>query len=198
MGQRLRRIGIGLALVHVLSYVFLSDWMMERKVCDKYLQFTERRFANPYNKNVNETILVSSCGYEFFRDPRIFEKYAKRFNPAHRPERINNWDDFGGEPDFTQTVEVENYPQDILAALRAHTDTLDTRNCIVYEVCVTRAVPTLYRKVEYLYIYGHGPVNFHDIMYTDMNGAATSHYVWLLFGWVEVSGKIHTMLDDME
>jgi hypothetical protein len=193
-----KRIGLVLVAVHVLSYVFLSDWMMERKACAKYLQFTERRFQNPHNKNVNETILVSSCGYDLFRDPAIFEEYAKRSNPVHRPHQINNWDEFGGEPDFIQQVEVENYPQDVMAALLVNTDTLETRNCIVYEVCVTRSVPLLYRKVDYLYFYGYKAVNFHDIMYTNMNGAATSHYVWLPFGWAEVTGKIHTMLDDME
>lgn len=198
MGPRLRRIGIGLAVVHVLTYVFLSDWMMERKVCGKYLQFTEQRFANPYNKNINETILISSCGYEFFRDPRGFEKYAERSNPAHRPDQINDRDDFGGKPHFIQHVEVENYPQDILGALRSNTDTLDTRNCIVYEVCTTESVPLIYRKVEYRYVYGYRPVNFHDIMYTNMNGLATGHYVWLVFGWVEITGKINTILDDIQ
>jgi hypothetical protein len=190
-----KRIGLTLAVVHVLTYVFLSDWMMERKACDKFLQFTERRFENPYNKNVRELILVSSCGDEFFRDRAMLETVAKHSNPEHPPEKINYWDPLIDEPRFTQYIEVTSYPQDIMAALRMHTDTTSARNCIVYELCTMSSVPLFYRRVEYLYVYGNRPANFHDIMYTNMNGAAMSRYVWLLFGWVEVSGRIYTMLD---
>jgi hypothetical protein len=197
MMKRVKLIGLVLVAVHVLSYLFLSELMLERKACDKFLQFTERRFQNPYNKNVRETILVSSCGDEFFRDPTRLITVAGHSNPKYPPEEINNWETIEDPNSFTQYVRVVAFPQDIMAALRDHTDTTGTRNCIVYEICTTRSIPLSYRKVDYTYIYGHRPANFHDIMYTNMNGAATSHYVWLIFVWVELTGTIYTMLDHM-
>lgn len=130
----LQRIGLALAVVHVLTYAFLSDRMLERRACDKYLQFTERRFANPYNKNVSEIIIVSSCGDEFFRDRTMLEKVAKHSNPERPPEQINYWDPLLDEPDFTQYIEPASAPQDILAAIRTHTDSTGARNCIIYEL----------------------------------------------------------------
>ncbi len=195
MGKRLKRIGIGLAVVHVLTYVLLSEWMMERKACDKYMQFTERRFTNKDNKNVSEGIYVSSCGDEFFRDNAPLEEVARNSNPVYRPIQINNaWQFYAGgnvDADFYQYVSYEGYPMDdILGAIRLATDTLQTRNCIVFELCSVRSIPFLYKQVSYRYIYSSFPTDFHILRYTDRMLGSEPIYVWLLFTWVEFRGSL--------
>jgi len=184
------RIVLGLFVIQIVSYVFLSDMMLERKACDKYLEFTERRFANSYNKNVSETILVSSCGDEFFRDISNLESIARASNPDFPASTINNWD-YYQEPEFTQHVEFRAYPQgDILGTINANTDTLETSNCILFELCSTMSVPCFFRQVEYLYYYSSHPIDFHTMMYTDRGVGSKSNYVWILFTWIEINGEI--------
>lgn len=193
MWQRLKHIGIGLAVVHMVTYVFLSDWMMERKVCAKYLQFTEHRFANPYNKNINETILVSSCGYEFFRDPHQLTTVARSSNPDHPPETIDEWDQ-AFEEDFVQSVYFRAYPSNVLDEIYRFTDTLETKNCIVYEVCSIREMPFLFKRVNYRYTYSSEPIDFHIMRYTGRALGSEPYYIWLLFTWVEFRGQIGNYL----
>ncbi len=187
----LKRIGLGLILVQVLSYVFLSDMMLERKACDKYLEFTDRRFASPYNKNVSESIFVSSCGDEFFRDPTGLEAAALRSNPEYGSDVINYWDELGQKdgPVFTQYVEMVGYEQHIIGTISATTDTLETRNCIIYELCSTTSFP-FYDQVQYIYMYSSIPTDYHTMMYTDRGLESRSQYVWLLFTWVEFGGEL--------
>jgi hypothetical protein len=189
----IKRIGLTLVVVHVLSYVFLSEWMMERKVCDKYLQFTERRFANPYNKNVNETILVSSCGDEFLRDLTCLIETAQNSNPEYTADQIDSWDEYG-EDDFNQSFHLTSYPQDIIGRIHQYTDTLETSNCIVFEVCAIRKISFVFRTVSYRYIYSSQPTDFHIMKYTDRYLGSEPHYVWLLFTWVEFRGQIGNYL----
>lgn len=195
MGKRLKRIGLGLAVVHVLSYLFLSDQMLEQKACDKYVQFTERRFTNKDNKNVGEGIYVSSCGDEFFRDTAPLEEVARNSNPVYRPIQINDaWQFYAGgnmDADFYQYVSFEGYPMDdILGTIHRTTDTLETRNCIVFELCSVRSIPFLYKQVSYRYIYSSFPTDFHILRYTDRMLGSEPIYVWLLFTWVEFRGSL--------
>jgi hypothetical protein len=186
----LKRIGVTLGLIHVLTYVFLSDMMLERRVCDKYLEFTERRFANPYNKNVSESIFVSSCGDEFFRDISNLENVALASNPDFPAIAINNWDNYQ-EPEFTQFVKYQAYPHDdVLGTINANTDTLETGNCILFEICSIRSIPCFLKQVEYVYFYSSQPTDFHIMMYTDRGLRSASNYVWALFTWVDFNGEI--------
>ncbi len=184
------RIVLGLFVIQIVSYVFLSDMMLERKACDKYLEFTERRFANPYNKNVSESIYVSSCGDEFFRDISNLENVARASNPVFPASAINNWDNYQ-EPEFTQSMEFRAYPQDeILGTINGNTDTLETSNCILFELCSTMSIPLFFQRVEYFYYYSSHPLNFHTMRYTDRGLGARSTYFWFLFTWVELNGEI--------
>lgn len=195
MLKRVKRIGLILVAVHVLSYMFLSDLMLERKACDKYVQFTERRFKSKDNKNVGEGIYVSSCGDEFFRDTAPLEEVARNSNPVYRPIQINDaWQFYDGgnvDADFNQYVSFEGYPMDdILGTIRQTTDTLETRNCIVFEICSVRSMPFLYKQVSYRYTYSSFPTDFHILMHTDRMLGSEPIYVWLLFTWVEFRGSV--------
>lgn len=190
MRQLILRILLGLVLIQVLTYVFLSEMMLERKACDKYIEFTERRFANPYNKNVSESIHVSSCGDEFFRDMTRFVDAARSSNPDYPAEVIDSWDSFGDD-DFNQSFQIRPYPQiDILGTIRANTDTLESSNCILFELCSRMSIPCFFKQVEYLYYYSSFPTDFHIMQYTDRAVGCRSNYVWVLFFWVEFNGEI--------
>jgi hypothetical protein len=191
----LKRIGVTLGLVHVLTYVFLSDWMLERRACDKFLEFTERRFANPYNKNVSESIIISSCGDEFFRDPSRIVAAAKASNPDHKPEEIDHWDE-AFENDFNQSIFFTNYPQDFYGTIQAKTDTLESRNCIIYEVCSRFSIPMMYKRIQFKYAFSAQPTDFHVMYYNGQNLISTSQYVWLLFSWVELTGEVKNSWGD--
>ena len=195
MMKRVKLIGLILVAVHVLSYLFLSDQMLERKACDKYVQFTERRFTNKDNKNVSEGIYISSCGDEFFRDTSPLEEVARGSNPTYRSFQLNDaWqftDGEGNGGEFYQSVSFEGYPMDdILGTIRLTTDTLQTRNCIVFELCSVRSIPFLYKQVSYRYIYSSFPTDFHILRYTDRMLGSEPIYVWLLFTWVEFRGSL--------
>jgi hypothetical protein len=169
--------------------------MLERKASDKFLEFTERRFTNPYNKNVSESIYVSSCGDEFFRDTSPLEEVARNSNPVYRPIQINYaWQFYAGgnvDAEFNQYVSFEGYPMDdILGTILRTTDTLETSNCINYELCTIRSRPFLYKQVSFRYMYSSFPTDFHILRYTDRILGSEPIYVWMLFTWIEINGEV--------
>ena len=187
--RQFKRIGLVLLAIQIVTYIFLSDVMLERKACDKYIEFTESRFANPYNKNVSESIFVSSCGDEFFREPSHFIAASRSSNPDHHPETIDEWDE-AFEDDFNQSIFFTNYPQDFFGTIQTNTDTLESRNCIIFEVCFRFSIPIVYNKTQYKYAFSAFPTDFHVMYHNGQNLISTSHYVWLLFTWVELTGDM--------
>ena len=190
-----RKILIVLILIHCITYWLYSDHALERSVGKKYLEFADRRMNNQFNKDLNESIYVASCGDEFFRDLDIFTAYARKSNPMHAEDLIHEqlrFDDVG----FYQFIYDVNYRIDLLGLFRQNTDTINPYNTIVYEACQIDRVPFLYAQVQFSHSFSSYGTDFHIMTYNDMMHRSKPIYVWFIAGWLHLNGNILGPLDE--
>jgi hypothetical protein len=174
-------------IIHVASFLIYSDIALRGKVIEKYEEFSARRFMNPWNVNVSETILLASCGDEFFRDNREFMEAAKHTNPTVNHSAIDHID-MAYEDDFNQSIAVISYPADVIGLVRQWTDTSATSNCIVFQACTLYDLPWIMKQVQFEYAYSSHPTDYHIMYYNNMFEISRPTYVWVIFGWVELDG----------
>ncbi|MBL3659019.1 hypothetical protein [Fulvivirga sediminis] len=158
--------------------------MLKLKVDDNYLSFTQRRLANPYNKNVNETVFFGSCGDEFFRDEYKNERLAYKANQNFEmldSLRFSN-------QEYYLNVTSFPYHDNIAGIFQKNTEESGDITCVVYTACRVMDIPLLYAEIETF----EGFSNYYDLhaMYYNEQ-LETSHfsYIWCICFWLEVNSK---------
>ncbi|PZX55673.1 hypothetical protein [Algoriphagus chordae] len=183
------KIIIGLVAVNIVTYWWFSESSNLQIVNGKYLDFTERRLGSKWNTDTSEHIIVASCGDEFFRDLKQFERAVWKSNPKGTNYPI----DLKVDNDFYQSVWQVNYDLDVLETIGIQTDTLNSRTCIIYKVCTKRTIVGLMKRIEYQYFFSNSPTDYHIMYYNRQMETSTPIYFWVLGFWVEFNGQITSL-----
>lgn len=163
---------------HIVSYVFVSDYLLTNSVYNNYISFSKRRLSNPYNRNVNETVYLSSCGDEFFRNHDRNTYVVKISNPNFESQ------DFPGNQ-YYQNVITYPYDSDVVEIFRNEIDSTGSVTCVIYSVCKRTHVPLLYAEIETFEGFS-SYMDLHAMIHNEQLENSRYYYVWCLFFWLEI------------
>lgn len=183
------KILVGLILLNIITYVLFSEPASQLVVNEKYLEFTERRVNNTWSADTNEVVMVASCGDEFFRAIDDFNKVIIKSNPKFDEPT----DVFFDEQRSSWSLFQVDHNLNLLSAISSHTDTLNSRTCIIYKVCTKRTVPAFWKRIEYQHFYSDSPTDFHIMFHNGQMEGCTTTYFWLFGFWVEWNEEITSL-----
>lgn len=174
------KIIIGFIVLNVLSYFLLSQTVSERTVNNEYYNFTKKRLINEWVKDTSEVIILASCGDEFFRQKDKIKAIIEKSNPKNT---IN---------DYSYSYWRDNYDIDPMTVLNKVTDSLKSKNCIIYKVCSEKTIPSVIKRVNYKYFFSDSETDYHIMFHNKQMELKTITYVWFLGFWVKISEENKT------
>lgn len=177
---------MGLVALNVVTYWLFSEISSQQTVNNKYLDFTQRRLDNEWSIDTNEHVIVASCGDEFFRNIKQFERTVWESNPKD----TDSPNELTIDDEYYQSVWKVDDNMDVLGTIKNQTDTLNSRTCIIYKVCTQWTIAGLMKKIEYQYFFSDSPTDFHVMYYNGQMEASAPTYFWLFGFWIETTGQI--------
>ena len=170
-----------LIIVNTLSYLIFSDSSAEKIVGQEYIKFTKKRLQNKFTKDTTETIILASCGDEFFRNKGDFRKIIEKSNKRNK---VDNSDYFNIKNSYS--FWKSDYSIEPMIVIDNHTDTIKSNCCIVFKLCSERT-NVITKRIKYEYFYSDLSDTDYDIMrHNSQMELKTITYFWFFGFWIQI------------
>ncbi|CAL2078688.1 hypothetical protein [Tenacibaculum sp. 190524A02b] len=170
MKKKIIRVIVGIVVLNIVSYFLFSQMATEQLVNKEYVKFTDNRLKNKWVKDTTETIILASCGDEFFRDKKKFDLFVK--NSSKRTTPYVLWQ--------------SDYHLEPMTELNKFTDSLKSNCSIVYKVCSQSTMHSLKKKVSFQYYYADSKTDYHIMYHNKQMELKAITYVWFLGFWIKI------------
>ena len=136
----------------------------------------KKRLLNKFTKDTTETIILASCGDEFFRNNENFRKIIEKSNKRNQ---VVNSDYFKASYSFWKS----DYSIEPMIEIDNHTDSIKSNCCIVFKLCSERTT-SLTKKIKFEYFYSDlNDSDYHTMRHNSQMELKTITYFWF-FGFL--------------